>query len=144
MIGAERITSGLSVALVLFGVSCGSGDASNPSASGGETSDLGSGGTSEEDGSGGSIAVGGATGGTSSGGAVEPGDPCPSGCLIDNECVEAGALHPDTPCKRCLPAIVVDAWTNDDTAQCDDGVFRIPPDNPGARGEHCCVALRHQ
>ena len=39
-------------------------------------------------------------------------------CHIDGDCYEAGEVDPDNPCRACVPAVVDDDWSADDTLSC--------------------------
>ena len=45
-----------------------------------------------------------------------------TGCLIDNQCIEDGAINPDNDCQLCDPAQNTTDWSNQsDGASCDSG-----------------------
>ncbi len=47
---------------------------------------------------------------------------CP-GCLIGAECVAADTVNPSSSCQICDPTRNARAWSNNDTATCEDGLF---------------------
>ena len=46
--------------------------------------------------------------------------PC-AGCVIEGECVEAEAVHPERPCDVCRPTISRSEWSQVAGTSCDDG-----------------------
>ncbi len=44
-------------------------------------------------------------------------------CAIDGACVSAGARDPANTCRACIPAASTVAWSDDDGATCDDGLY---------------------
>lgn len=56
----------------------------------------------------------------------EGGDECSStckGCWIDGVCYHNTQANPDNECQSCQVAVSTVAWSNNDGASCDDGVF---------------------
>ena len=46
-----------------------------------------------------------------------------SGCVIGGVCYGDGQLDPSNPCQVCDAAASASAWTDNDGARCDDGLF---------------------
>lgn len=46
-----------------------------------------------------------------------------AGCVVDSECVAAGAPNPNNPCQACDPTQNPTDWSAADGASCDDGAF---------------------
>lgn len=46
-----------------------------------------------------------------------------SGCLIDGECLTAGATNPENDCEVCDPEAGRRAWTANDGRTCSDGLY---------------------
>lgn len=46
-----------------------------------------------------------------------------SGCLISGICYPEGLRNPENPCESCKPGISAEAWSSNDGASCDDGIF---------------------
>lgn len=45
------------------------------------------------------------------------------GCWIEGDCRDPEAVNPDNPCEWCQPSLAPDAWSDRDSAPCDDEVF---------------------
>lgn len=48
---------------------------------------------------------------------------CSGGCLINNQCFRAGDLDPNNICRHCDPTLSNIDWSDNDGANCDDGLF---------------------
>ena len=59
------------------------------------------------------------------------------GCLINDECIPDQAEHPTEGCKICDVATSQTAWTDNDGAACDDGLYCNGDDTCG--GGTCSV-----
>ncbi|MEC7521159.1 MAG: hypothetical protein VYE22_14880 [Myxococcota bacterium] len=46
-----------------------------------------------------------------------------AGCVIGGVCYGDGQLDPSNPCQVCDAAVSATAWTDNDGARCDDGLF---------------------
>lgn len=46
-----------------------------------------------------------------------------TGCVIDGACYGAGQRNPASQCEVCAPSASSSAWTPNDGASCDDGLF---------------------
>lgn len=47
----------------------------------------------------------------------------PGWCLIEDSCIAAGQSRPDNLCQSCQPDRDPRAWSADDAASCDDGLY---------------------
>lgn len=56
---------------------------------------------------------------------------CP-GCAIGADCIAAGDVNPANGCLICDPARSALDWSNNDGAECDDGLFCTTPDSCSA------------
>lgn len=59
----------------------------------------------------------------------------PGWCLVNDACVEDGAIDPMLPCWTCISAVYQDRLVPDDTLACDDGVACTSDDR--CRGGDC-------
>ncbi len=48
---------------------------------------------------------------------------CPAGCLVGGTCFPDGVLNPTNLCQICAPALSATAFSPNDGARCDDGMF---------------------